>query len=191
MKNLIFFFKQFKKYEKFNFFFFKTSKTMGISLAKYSSAIIEGAKRIIKAFTIGGAATAKQVYPFGFDSQPLEGVTAIYSDTSNKDESIIIGYINKNQLAEVGASRMYALGESGEVSGFVFVRASGVLELNGSDFSAVRYENLKAKIDLLQTQINSQWPLIAAGIATGGGNYTPTSVNVDFSNTQSPTVKLK
>lgn len=162
-----------------------------ISLAKYSSSIIEKGKRIIKAITIGGATTAKEVYPFGFDSQPPENWTAIYSDTSNKDESVIIGYINKNQLAEVGGSRMYALDSSGEVSGFLYARASGVLELNGSDYSAVRFQELKTQIDLLQSQINSQWPLIASGIATGGGSYTPTNVSIDLSNSESQTVKLK
>lgn len=162
-----------------------------ISLAKFKSASIEGGKRIIKALTIGGAATAKQVYPFGFDSQPLEGVTAIYSSTSNMDEAVIIGYINKDQLAEPGGSRIYSLGSSGEVSGFLYARASGVLELNGSDYSAVRFQELKTQIDLLQTQINSQWPLIASGIATGGGVYTPTNVDIDLTSSESPTVKLK
>lgn len=158
----------------------------------FKSSSIEEGKRIIKALIYGGsAATAKEVYPFGFDSQPPENWTAIYSDTSNKDESVIIGYINKNQLAEVGGSRMYALDSSGEVSGFLYARASGVLELNGSDYSAVRFQELKTQIDLLQTQINSQWPLISAGIATGGGSYSPTNVSIDLSNSESPTVKLK
>jgi hypothetical protein len=179
-----------KRKKKFFFEINFKNHNMEISFSKIKSSVIEAGKRILKVEQFG-AKTAKEAYPFGFDSVPPEGFTAIFAETTNKDASVIVGYINKNQLAEVGASRMYALGESGEVSGFVYVRASGVLELNGSDFSAVRYENLKAKIYLLQTQINSQWPLIAAGIATGGGTYTPTSVNVDFSNTQSPTVKLK
>lgn len=163
-----------------------------ISLSKINSSTIEAGKRILKVIGIGGSAyTAKESYPFGFDSVPPEGYTALYSDTSNRDESVIIGYINKNQLAEAGGVRMYAVGTSGEVSGFVYVRASGVLELNGSDYSAVRFQELKTQIELLQTQINSQWPLIASGIATGGGVYTPTNVNIDLASAESANVKLK
>ena len=163
-----------------------------ISLSKINSSTIEAGKRILKVIGIGGSAyTAKESYPFGFDSVPPKGYTALYSDTSNRDESVIIGYINKNQLAEVGGSRMFAVGESGDVSGFLYARASGVLELNGSDYSAVRFQELKTQIDLLQTQINSQWPLIASGIATGGGSYTPTNVDIDLASAESETVKLK
>lgn len=163
-----------------------------ISLSKISSSAIDGGKRILKVIGIGGSAyTAKESYPFGFDSVPPEGYTALYSDTSNRDESVIIGYINKNQLSEIGGARIYAVGSSGEVSGFLYARASGVLELNGSDYSAVRFQELKTQIDLLQTQINSQWPLIASGIATGGGSYTPTNVDIDLANSESPTIKLK
>lgn len=163
-----------------------------ISLSKIKSSTIESGKRILKVIGIGGSAyTAKESYPFGFDSVPPEGYTALYSDTSNRDESVIIGYINKSQLAEVGGARMYAVGSFGEVSGFVYVRASGDIELNGSNYSAVRFQELKTQIDLLQTQINSQWPLISSGIATGGGVYNPTNVSIDLTSSESATVKLK
>lgn len=163
-----------------------------ISLSKLSSSAIESGKRILKVIGIGGSVyTAKESCPFGFDGNPPAGWTAIYSDTSNRDESVIIGYINKNHLAEVGGSRMYSIGGSGEVAGFLYARASGVLELNGSDYSAVRFQELKTQIDLLQSQINSQWPLIASGIATGGGTYTPTNVSINLSTVESSTVKLK
>jgi len=122
---------------------------------------------------------------------PLEGLTAIYSDTSNKDESIIIGYINKNQLAEVGASRMYALGESGEVSGFVYVRASGVIELNGPDFSAVRFQPLQEATDQANSLINAELTKISAAIATLGGSYIVSNITTDLTDTESQTVKLK
>jgi hypothetical protein len=162
-----------------------------ISLAKFKSASIEGGKRIIKALTLGGAATAKEVYPFGFDSQALGDLTAIYADTSNKDESVIIGYINKNQLAEAGGSRMFAIGNSGEVVGFVYARASGVLELNGSAFSSVRFQSLKIAIDNNDALINAELAKIATAITTLGGTYVVAPIGTNLLNTESATVKLK
>jgi hypothetical protein len=160
------------------------------TLSKFKSFAIESGKRILTVMQYG-AKTAKESYPFGFDSAPLADYTAIFLDTANKDESIIIGYINKNQIAKLGESRMYALGSSGDLLGFVYCREDGTTAINGDEFSAVRFQELKTQIDLLQNQINSQWPLIASGIATGGGVYTPTNVSIDLTNSESPTVKLK
>lgn len=161
-----------------------------LTFSKLKSSSIEQGKRILKVFQFG-AKTAKEVGPFGFDSSAPENWTAIYSDTSNKDESIIIGYINKNQLAEVGGSRMYALGSSGEVVGYVYARASGVLELNGSEFSGVRFQNLKAATDQADSLINAELAKVAVSIAALGGSYTPGTVATNLTNTESPTVKLK
>lgn len=162
-----------------------------ISFAKIKSSSIEVGKRILKSVTMSGAATSKESYPFGFDSSPHPDLTAIYAETSNMQEAVIIGYINKNQIAEPGESRMYALSAHGEFLGFVYCRKDGTTSINGDAFSAVRFQELKTQIDLLQSQINSQLPLIASGIATGGGVYTPTNVSIDLTNVESPTVKIK
>lgn len=161
-----------------------------ISLARFKSAIIEGGKRILKVEQFG-AKTAKECYPFGFDSMPPENWTAIYADTANKDESVIIGYINKNQLAEAGGSRMYALGSSGEVVGFVRCGADGITELNGSSFSAVRFQNLKAATVASDNLINAELAKIAAAIGALGGSYIVSNVSTDLDSSESATVKLK
>lgn len=162
-----------------------------ITLAKVRETFVEKGKLIIKSLTLKGAATAKQVTPFGIDSNPLGNWTAIYADTTNAGEAVILGYINRDCITEQGEIRIYSIGDDQTVKAYVYARKDGVLELNGSDFSAVRYQNLKTQIELLQSQINSQWPLIASGIATGGGAYTPTNVGIDLTSSESTTVKLK
>jgi hypothetical protein len=161
-----------------------------VTFSKFKSATIEGGKRILKVLQFG-VKTAKECGPFGFDSQPLADFTAIYSDTSNKGESVIIGYINKHQVAEAGGSRMYALGSSGEVVSWVYVRASGDVELNGSEFSAVRFQNLKTATDASDNLINAELAKIAAAIASLGGTYTPGSITTDLTSSESETVKIK
>lgn len=162
-----------------------------ITLGKVRDTFVEKGKLIIKSLTLKGATTAKQVTPFGIDSNPLGNYTAIYASTTNEDAAIVIGYINKNYITEQGEIRIYSLGEDQAVKAYVYAKKDGFLELNGSGFSAVRYQNLKTQIDLLQTQINSQWPLIASGIAMGGGVYAPTNVSIDLSSSESATIKLK
>ena len=161
-----------------------------ITLAKVKSSSIENFKRIIKVLQFGPK-TAKECYPFGFDSSAPENWTAIYSDTSNKDESIIIGYINKNQIAEVGGSRMYGVANSGEVVSFLYARASGVLELNGNEFSGVRFQNLVTAINAQNSLINAELAKVAISIGALGGSYTPNTISTNLTSSESPTVKLK
>jgi len=70
-----------------------------ITLAKVKDSFIENFKLIIKVLQFGPK-TAKQISPFGIDSNPLENYTAVYSETSNAGESVILGYIHKNYITE-------------------------------------------------------------------------------------------
>src|SRR4030095_3245043 len=108
---------------------------------------------------------------FGFDSTPLENYTAIYSETSNMSEAIIIGYINKTQIAKLGESRMYALGSNGELLGYVYARDSGVLELSGNTYSTVRFQPLNTNLQNQVTAINAELIKIQTAITTLGGSY--------------------
>lgn len=161
-----------------------------LTFSKLKSSSIEQGKRILKVFQFG-AKTAKEVSPFGFDGCAPENWTAIYGETSNKGESVVIGYINKNQLAEVGGSRMYALGSSGEVVGYVYARASGVLELNGNAFSSVRFQNLVQAINAQNVLINAELAKISVSIGLLGGSYIVAPVSTNLTNSESATVKLK
>ena len=161
-----------------------------ITLSKFKEASIEAGKRFLKVLQFG-AKTAKESYPFGFDSAPLEDYTAIYADTSNKGESVIIGYINRNQVAKLGEARMYALGSSGELLGYVYARDNGVTEINGGEFSAVRFQNLKNAIYDKDQDINIELQKIAVAIVSLGGSYTPGSIFTNLDSSESSTVKIK
>ena len=163
-----------------------------IALVKYFSSIITNGKRIIKSKGIGGSAmTTKECAPFGFDSQPQEGWTAIYAETTNKDEAVVIGYINKGQLVDAGESRMYAVGSNGELLGFVYNRNDGVLGLNGFDFSAVRYDPLNAAIQAQNVLIQAELTKIALSISLLSGSYTPGTITTNLAPAESQTVKIK
>jgi hypothetical protein len=161
-----------------------------ISLSKLKSSTIEQGKRFLKVLQFG-AKTAKESYPFGFDSVPPADWTAIYAETTNKDESVIIGYINRNQLASIGESRIYALGSNKEVTAFLWAKSQGDLLLNGSNFTAVRFDPLDTALQTEKSQINAELIKIQIAIASLGGSYTISPINIDVSNAESSTVKLK
>jgi hypothetical protein len=162
-----------------------------IAFSKYSSAVIEIGKRIIKASGIGGSAmTAKECVPFGIDGQPREGWTAIYAETTNKSETVILGYINKNQLAEAGELRLYSVAESGASSAFVFLKAGGEIWLNSNQYSAVKFEPLQTAVNAQNVDINAELAKISIALAGLGVTYTVDPVTSDLSSVKSDKVKL-
>lgn len=163
---------------------------MDITFAKVKSYTIESGKRIVKLLQ-HGAKTAKEVYPFGFDSQAPEDFTALYMETSNRGESVVVGYVNRKQVAAIGESRMYAVGSSGSVVSFGFARANGNFEINGNQYSAVRFENLQTATNAADLLINAELAKIAAAILMVGGSYIPAPVSTNLTNSKSASVKLK
>lgn len=161
-----------------------------ITLAKVKDSFLEKSKMIIKVLQFGPK-TAKQVLPFGIDSNPLENYTAIYAETSNAAEAVILGYINKNYITEKGEIRIYAADPNGVTKAYAHAKVNGVLELNGSEFSAVRFQNLKTAVDSTNTSINAELAKISTALASLGGVYTPAPVNTNLTSSESPTIKIK
>lgn len=160
------------------------------TFSKYKSSILESGKRILKVFQFG-AKTAKESYPFGFDSVPLEDYTAIYLETSNASESIIVGYINKNQIAKAGEARMYAMGNDGELLGYVYAREDGSIELSGNEFNAVRFSPLNEGLKAQAILINAELTKISNSIALLSGVYSPAHIDINIELSESKSVKLK
>ncbi len=163
---------------------------MNITLANIVSSAIEFGRRILTV-TQFGAKTSQESSPFGDDSNPLQGMTAVFAETTEIGEPVIIGYINENQLAAVGEKRLYSLDENGNESTFVWLKNNGNLELNGNTFSAVRFQNLQVSLQNSDTAINVELNKIAAAITTLGGTYVPVVIQTNIDNSESENVKLK
>ncbi len=161
-----------------------------ITFGKVDSTRLDLGKRIIKFFQFG-AKTASESSPFGLDSNPLKDMVAIHADTSNNGESVIIGYINKNQLSEVGESRLYSVDSNGALKSFIWNKSDGKLWLNGNNHSAVRYAPLNPGLQSQKDLINVELAKIATAISSLGGVYTPSNITINISNSESQDVKLK
>lgn len=163
-----------------------------IALTKVLDTMVKDTMRIVKALRFGrnDVVLAKQIAPFGVDSNPPEGMKAIYANTTLNGEQVIVGYVNKDVLAGVGETRVFSVDGDGAVQAYVWCKASGDINLNGSANNLVRYTQLNTAVqnDIVMF-INTQLGLIASGIATAGGSYSPGTMSVDISGAKVDTVK--
>lgn len=157
--------------------------------SKVAESFIENGKRVLKVLQFG-TKTADEVGPFGIDSNPLKDMTAIYAETSNNSESVIIGYINKNQIAGIGETRLYSLDENKAVKSFIWLKNDGTIELNGNTYSSVRYEPLESGINAKDNLINIELGKIATAISSLGGVYTVAPVFTNITSAKNEDVKL-
>lgn len=160
-----------------------------ISLAKVKQWSIENGKRILKVFQFG-AKTSKVAAPFGDDSNPIKDMTAIIAETGVNGETVIIGYINKNQIAQEGEKRIFSLKPDGSDSTFIYLKNDETIEIGGNADFAVRFTKLKEGIDAKDQAINAELTKIAAGISTAGGSYAPSPISTDISAAKNDKIKL-
>ena len=165
-------------------------KIIMITLSILKSVAIEQGQRILKVMQYGPK-TANECGPFGLDSSPLENYTAIYSETANVGESLIIGYIQKNQIAQQGEARLFSLDSNGLLKAEIFCKADGTIILNGGGFNSVRYENLNSELQQLKTDINTELLKVQTAITTLGGTYANTPLILDLTTAKSDTIKIK
>lgn len=121
-----------------------------------SSELGEFGRRILKFLRYGksDSQTSNEVAPFGIDSNPIKDMIAVYGPTSDKGETVIIGYLNKNQLAEIGETRLFSTDANGTTLKFsVWLKNNGTLELGGGNDFLLRFSKTKEVVDELQNDI--------------------------------------
>jgi hypothetical protein len=127
-----------------------------MKVAKVISNRILGLKRLIKFFGLGKDDVQEiiQISPFGIDSVPIKDMVAVYSETSVKGESVLVGYINKSLVAQSGDFRTYSVNSSGEVQFYIWQKNNGTAEIGGNVDNMVRYSPLKDGFDQLRGDLN-------------------------------------
>lgn len=160
-----------------------------ISFAKVKQWSLENGKRILKLFQFG-AKTAKVAAPFGDDSNPLKDMTAILAETSENGEPVVLGYINKNQLAKEGEKRIFSLKSDGSLSSFIWLKNDETIEIGGNADNAVRFTALKTAIDTKDSLIQTELAKIATGITSAGGAYTPGQITTKLDPAKINTIKV-
>ncbi len=129
-----------------------------MNLVKIISTEIDNLNQRVSKFLRFGlkdVQTAIQTAPYGIDSNPIKDMIAIYGATSEKGKPVIIGYINKNQLADVGETRIFSTDENGVVKTFIFLQNDGTIEIGGSVDNMVRFSDLETGFNQLKSDYNA------------------------------------
>lgn len=162
---------------------------MSLTYCKTKEFSISQGQREIKVFQFG-TKTATEVSSFGDDAVPLKNMTAIYGNTSEIGENVIIGYINTNQIATEGEKRVYSVNpNTGDLSFSIHLRTDGTCEVGGNTDNAVRYSPLNTAINGLDSAINIELGKISAAIASLGGSYVVTPITTDISSSKINEIK--
>lgn len=129
-------------------------------------------RRIIKFLRFGNSdvQTSFQAGPYGVDSNPVKDVIAIYAPTSEKGKTVIIGYINKNQLAKVGEHRIFSTDAEGNEATYLYLKDDGTMEIGGASDWMVRFSELEAAFnEFLDDYNNHTHPGVIVAVTGGSG----------------------
>lgn len=114
-------------------------------------------RRIIKVLRKGNSdvQTSMEASPFGIDSNPLKDMIAIYGPTEEKGKTVIIGYVQKDKLADIGETRLFSTDADGAEQFFIWLKNDGTAEIGGTDYHMVRYEKLEEAFNELKSDFNN------------------------------------
>lgn len=110
--------------------------------------------------------TATQAGAHGIDSNPIADMIAVYADTGEKGEKVILGYLNKNQLAEPGEFRIFSVNAEGELQTFIWLKANGTIQIGGNAKNMVRFQELETGFNQLKDDFNAFLTHVHGGSGT-------------------------
>ena len=127
-------------------------------LTKVISTSANKLKQLIPKVLVRGRADVQeaiQASPYGVDSNPIKDMVAVYSRTENDGSVVIIGYLNKQSLAETGEYRTFSTDDSGEIKFYTWLKKDGTYEMGGDSNFAVKYNELATEFNKLKTDFNN------------------------------------
>jgi hypothetical protein len=124
---------------------------------------------------------AVEVSPYGIDSNPIKNKIAIYAPSSSNGKTVIIGYIDKDKLAEVGEMRIFSTNASGVLKAYTWYKNDGTQELNGNADNLVRWSALNTALQNQIAQQQAELVKIAAAFnAIIPGLYVPGTMSLNI-----------
>ena len=141
-----------------------------------SSRIGDLGRRFVKFLRYGknDVQEKMQVSPYGDDSSPIKDMAAVYAPTGEMGKEVIIGYINKNAIADPGEKRIFSTDMDGVVKTYIHLKNDGVMEVGGDQDFAARFNELKSGFDELRNDHNafvSKYNLhVHPGVVVGPGS---------------------
>lgn len=138
-------------------------------------------QRVVKVLKYGKSdtRTALAAAPYGVDSNPIKGMIAIYSETMTKGKPVIVGYINKNQVADIGELRHFSTDVNGNEVMYLHLLNDSTMEIGGANDNMVRFLELEKAFNEFKTDYNNHITAynahVHSGVTTGPGATGPTT----------------
>ncbi len=146
-------------------------------ISKIISTQIKNSRLLVKILAKGASdvKNVENVSAFGLESNIPKGYKAVYANTGNKENKILLGIFHTEVLTAVGESRLFSTDEDGTTVFSIHLKNDGTAEVGGSSDNMVRYsaledaynqlkadhddtvEKLNAVIDLLQGSSVPPW----------------------------------
>lgn len=166
-----------------------------ISLVKILSTDFDSAKRrIYKVLGFGKSdvKTANECSPFGLDSCVPTNYIAVYSDTTDKGESVILGYYLPKQMVKQGETKLFSTDVNGVEKMKIYLTKDDI-QINGNTDNLVRFSELEKGFEQLKQDLNNHIAnynsfaiaYVPGSIATVGlppfaSASTPSEANIDL-----------
>lgn len=129
-----------------------------IKLLRVTGATVFDKLKRLKVKVTNGAQdvrTAIESSPYGFESNPIEGMIALYAKSEVDGKEAIVGYFNVERIAQVGESRIYSTDKNGTLKMWLHLKNNGTAEFGGNTKHMVRYEELETAFNQLRSDFNS------------------------------------
>lgn len=150
------------------------------SIIKIISSKVSQGKRLVKFLRYGKSDTqeTKEIAPFGVDSHAPKGTAGLYLETTQRGKPVVVGYINKNQVAGSGELRMYSVDSNGDVVSYIHFKSDGTIEFDGTTDNLSRHSQIAASVNEIKDDINDLKTLISGWVpvATDGGAALKTAL---------------
>ncbi|HTH58240.1 MAG TPA: hypothetical protein VL728_19475 [Cyclobacteriaceae bacterium] len=169
-----------------------------LTLTRIQNSLLQKSFRVLKVLRFGktDVRTADEIMPFGVDSNPIKNMLAIYASTSDNNQNVIIGYINKNQIAREGEFRTYSTDADGAIKFSIYQKNDGTCEIGGNTKNMVRFQELESGFNQLKNDhndlVNKYNDLVTkfnthihSGVTTGPGTSGPTTLEGETENASS------
>jgi hypothetical protein len=132
--------------------------------------------------------------PSGYDGAPIANVTAVFSETKVNGRNVIVGYIDKNKVAQAGESRLFSQDQDGNLLFNVYLGNDGNLYL-GTSPTLSDYADFLVKFNELKTAWenfrDNEYNLHTHETGTGPSSPPETPAITSFDSAKADNLKLQ
>ena len=140
-------------------------------------------RRVVKFLRFGRSdvQTSLQASSPGVDANPIKNMVAVYASTEEKGKTVIIGYINKNQIANPGEYKIFSMNNEGDEKTYIYLKNDGTMEIGGSSDNMVRYSILKDEYDKTKDALDAIIDVLTGVPINEPGNGAPSALQTSLS----------